>query len=194
MNKINHYYKMHSCLLYKQAAFTMTTALIFLFALLLIGMGGIRSGVMQERMVGNSKDVNLAFQAAEAGLREAENDISINFSASTSFTNTCTNGLCIPATMQSPITTIPVWDSVDWTSAAATRLYGQYTAVAALPSVAMQPRYIVEKLPWIGAAAGESIGMGIQAVSTGQAYRITVYATGARAETHITLQSIYSKR
>jgi type IV pilus assembly protein PilX len=184
----------HKNSIYYCHAFTMTTALVFLFALLLIGLGSIRSSVMQERMVGNGKDMNLAFQAAESALRDAEEDVMENMMATTAFTSACSNGLCLPSTMQVPVSNTPVWDSVDWNNSAVTRYYGQYTGAAALPGVAAQPKYIIEKISSVGAAIGESVGMGIQPIVTGQAYRITVYATGARAETHLTLQSVFSKR
>jgi type IV pilus assembly protein PilX len=174
--------------------FTMTTALVFLFALLLIGLAASRNSIIQERMVGNSKDSNLAFQAAEAALRDAENDVMTNVTATTAFTSACSNGLCSPSTLQIPVSITATWDYVDWNNSNVTRLYGQYTGVSPIPDVYTQPKYIIEKLSSIGASTGESIGMGIQPISTGQAYRITVYATGARPETHITLQSVFTKR
>jgi type IV pilus assembly protein PilX len=175
-----------------QHGFAMTTAIIFLFALLLLGIASIKNNVMQERMVGNSKDENIAFQAAEACLRDAETDVSLNLLANSPFVSACTNGLCLPASLQGQST--PVWNSVNWSDASVTRLYGQYTGATALTGVAAQPVYIVERLSSVNASAGESIGMGIQPIAIGQAYRITVLATGARLETKVMLQSMYSER
>jgi type IV pilus assembly protein PilX len=47
-------------------------ALIFLMLMTLIGTTAMRGATMQEQMAGNTRDWNLAFQAAEAALREAE--------------------------------------------------------------------------------------------------------------------------
>ena len=47
-------------------------ALMFLLVLAVLGVSALNSTVMQEKMVSNTKDVNLAFQAAEAALRDAE--------------------------------------------------------------------------------------------------------------------------
>ena len=54
----------------------LVVALILLMLLTMIGVQGMRTNVMQERMAGNMRERNLAFQAAEAALRvgEAEDD------------------------------------------------------------------------------------------------------------------------
>jgi type IV pilus assembly protein PilX len=183
-----HYPPYHS----QFSGFAMTTALIFLFALLWLGIASMKNNSMQERMVGNSKDENIAFQAAEAALRDAELDVSLNLLANLPFSAACLNGLCLPASLQG--NTTPVWESISWSDSSVTRSYGQYTNATALPGVAIQPVYIVERLSSVDASAGESIGMGIRPTSVGQAYRITVLATGARAETKVMLQSIYTER
>lgn len=47
-------------------------SLAFLVVITIIAVAGMRSTMMQERMAGNTRDRNLAFQAAESGIREAE--------------------------------------------------------------------------------------------------------------------------
>lgn len=46
--------------------------LIFLMLLTLLGVAAMQGSALQERMAGNLRDRGLAFQAAEAALREAE--------------------------------------------------------------------------------------------------------------------------
>jgi type IV pilus assembly protein PilX len=46
--------------------------MIFLLLMTLLGTTAMRGSSMQERMAGNARDWNLAFQAAEAALREGE--------------------------------------------------------------------------------------------------------------------------
>lgn len=50
-------------------------SLIMLLLLTIIGVAAMRDTNLQERMAGNMRDRNLAFQAAEAGLRFAEQQI-----------------------------------------------------------------------------------------------------------------------
>ena len=54
--------------------------------------------------------------------------------------------------------------------------------------------YVIERLGNLGTPPGESVKLGTAPVAAGIAYRITVRATGARPETHVTLQSIYATR
>ncbi len=50
-------------------------SLVFLFILTIIGLMGMQSSSMQEKMAGNMRDRNLAFQAAESALRVGEENI-----------------------------------------------------------------------------------------------------------------------
>ena len=51
------------------------TSLIFLTVLTVLGMSSMGTALLESRMAGNSRDRNLAFQAAELGLRDAESFI-----------------------------------------------------------------------------------------------------------------------
>src|SRR5690606_3767551 len=47
-------------------------ALVLLLVMTILGVSSLSSTTLQERMAGNLRDSNLAFQAAEAALREGE--------------------------------------------------------------------------------------------------------------------------
>lgn len=55
-----------------QRGATLIVALIMLLLIAIIGVASMQSTTMQERMAGNMRDQNIAFQAAEAGLRDRE--------------------------------------------------------------------------------------------------------------------------
>ena len=177
-----------------QGGVALPVALVFLVLLTLLGLALVNGSVMQEMMLGNSKDSKLAFQAAEAALRDAELDVAQNITTTTAFVQACTNGLCTPPSSWSTPKSASVSSLIDWTNGANTRTYGAYTGAVALPNVASQPLYVIEKLSGPSVPAGESIGIGVKPPAGGTAYRITVYSTGARPETHVVLESIYVKR
>ena len=178
-----------------QRGMSLFPAMIFLLVLSMLGIAALGGSAMQERMAGNAKDMNIAFQAAEAGLRDAESDIDSNITAATAFTSACTNGLCTPPSKWATPTSTDISKLIDWSNAGVTRTYGAHTAVGPLPSVANQPVYVIELLSHLPPAAGNSVGLGIAPVgSAGTAYRVTVLATGARAESRAILQSIYVVR
>ncbi|MFL1404007.1 PilX N-terminal domain-containing pilus assembly protein [Marinobacter sp. M1N3S26] len=55
-----------------QSGSALIVSLIMLLLLSLIGVAGMQSTTLQDRMTGNLQDQELAFQAAEAAVREAE--------------------------------------------------------------------------------------------------------------------------
>ncbi|WP_293373920.1 PilX N-terminal domain-containing pilus assembly protein [Nevskia sp.] len=55
-----------------QQGVVLLIGLIILLLLSLLAIGSIRSTTLEERMTGNSQDQQIAFQVAEAALREAE--------------------------------------------------------------------------------------------------------------------------
>ncbi len=58
-----------------QRGAVLIVALVFMLILTIVGVAAMSNATLQERMAGNSKDVNIAFQAAEAAIREAEDSL-----------------------------------------------------------------------------------------------------------------------
>jgi type IV pilus assembly protein PilX len=56
----------------KQSGVALVVALILLIVITLVGLAAVRGTIMQQKMTSNFYDRQLAFQAAEAGLRKAE--------------------------------------------------------------------------------------------------------------------------
>lgn len=184
----------------RQSGMSLFPALMFLLVLSVLGVATLNSTLMQEKMVANTKDTNLAFQAAEAALRDAEADVVKNNGlwTATTFTPACANGLCKPPSMWPTPSSLDISKAIDWSNTGLTRAYGAYTAAPALPDVASQPRYVIEQVPpppGLPPKPGSSIGIGCgtscQNPGSGYSYRLTVLATGARAETRVVLQSTY---
>jgi type IV pilus assembly protein PilX len=180
----------------QQQGFSLLAVLLLMVVLAFLSLGALNVSVIQERMAGNARDRNLALQAAEAALRDAEVDIEANLTIDSPFVAACTNGLCTPASMVSSgaVSTLR-WQTIDWsTSAAQSRAYGSATGATALPDVAAQPRYLVELLPVLPPPAGQSAHLGTHASENPQAFRITARAVGLRTSTVVVLQSTFIKQ
>jgi len=177
-----------------QAGVSLVIVMIFLVILSGLAISAMQGSTFSARIAGNESDRTLAFQAAEAALKDAENDIRSQLSngaacpvASTicradpiylgnSFDATCPNGRCMPNAGS------PVWETASsWTNSAPTNnttnsdgsvVYGFYTGAAALPVVAQQPRYLIEYFPKYEATV----------------YRVTAVGYGASASTRAMLQ------
>ena len=141
-----------------QTGSALVIGLIILLLMFILGTAGMRTTILEERMAGNSRDQNNAFQAAELGLQDGEQDIN-NKDPITSrrirnndykkihFSATCINttipslkGLCL-AKDSNP----PQWYGIDWnapfppTSYSTTplpyRLYANHTTLNTPASV-----------------------------------------------------------
>jgi type IV pilus assembly protein PilX len=195
----------------EQRGVALLVALMFLIVLTLLGLAAIRGTTLEERMAGGSRDYNIALQAAEATLRDAENDLKgtginplvvrslavssfpITFIGSANPSGCAAGGLCIIANETIQLyknTSIVAAQRVDWTSAVTTarsNYYGQFTGAAALPGVAQQPRYILELMQF---ADGKNKG-GNNGANDFYYVRITALAWGASTQTQVYLQEVF---
>lgn len=89
----------------RQTGAVLIVALIILVILTMLGVAGVRGVALEERMTSNTLDRNLAFQVAEAALREGERvaleqaktaNVGFPASASTCDSPECSGGLCKP--------------------------------------------------------------------------------------------------
>lgn len=207
----------------RQTGSALITGLIILLLMMIIGTAGMRTTIMEERMAGNSRDLNNAFQAAESGLLDGEQDLrnkdpvtqgltraidydKTNFAADCGLgnaTNRDFDGLCLPVTV---LTDPPRWLAINWSATGVPgtnplpyREYGQHTEINGsappdLPSVSRQPRYILEYLGSLGSLV---IGKAKPAVTT--YFRVTTQGYGIAMTdanepiARIMLQSVYGK-
>ena len=171
-----------------QRGVSLVVVLLLLMVMTILGVTAVRTSNMQEKMSGNERDRGLAFEAAEAALRDAERDIRGNISAASPFAVDCTGGLCLPPAGGASVAT-----SVNWESAVP-REYGTASGAGAYPvAVARTPRYVVELLPDMPAPPGETLNMRAT-VGGGTPFRITATGWGRKATTQVQLQVVYVKR
>ncbi len=160
-----------------QKGAVLAISLIILLLMTIIGVSAMRSTTLQEKMAGNLRDYNVAFQAAEAALRDAEKYL---FATSTlpDFTSACLNGFCSPAAASGT----PRWQMKNasnvsyWNDTAKIRSYGTDTSATNLPQVSNQPRYMLEEI------VVSPLDVGSSDPPTTR-YRITAQGYGAAATT-----------
>lgn len=193
-----------------QRGFSLITTLILLIVVTVLGLAASRIVLMSEKTARFDRDYQIAFQAAEAALLDAEIDIqgtknaagdyivkgtrmdkfsSSNLSSAL-FTVGCGTGeqlgMCKPSAI-----TKPVWFEVDFTDTSATAKtvqFGTFTTrefsvgeKGIRPEIA--PRYIIEMMPDPTPSAKLSDVL----------YRITAMGFGPRKETQVVLQVVFRK-
>jgi type IV pilus assembly protein PilX len=168
-----------------QAGMALVMALMFLLILTILGVAAMGTSSLQEKMAGNSKDRNLAFQAAETALINGEQRIgnAIIVTAVVADASVATDGLWKPSS-----TSTPVWDdSATWSGS-------DFFTVAGLTKVASDPKYIIEDLGQIEDKGG-SLSLPQNYKSTGSnLFRITARAVGGTSSSVSIVQSTYEKR
>ncbi len=143
---------------FRQRGATLIVALVFLFILTILGIASMGSNTLEQRMAANTKDQNVAFQAAESALRVGELQIAsyanLPVASSTGSTGVWTFG--------SPNVTNLQWWASNGTS-----------PTTMIPNVVSE-KYVIEdrmKVP-------DSLNTGIGAPKGRRYYRVTAYATG----------------
>jgi type IV pilus assembly protein PilX len=179
-----------------QRGFVLIVALVLLLILTILGLAAAQSTSLQERMAGNARNRDMAFQAAEAGLRAAENCLSTGLAICTSFSNNTAGTYLFDPVNPPPPSDLntPLW-AVNgfWNNPANVLSYNTITG-SNLPQVAVQPEIIIEQMPAI-IAPGSNIGQQQFAGSKPmlQLYRITAFGTGGDSSATAMLQSVYQQ-
>jgi type IV pilus assembly protein PilX len=162
-------------------------SLVMLLILTILGLSSVQTTTLQERMSRNSRDSNLAFQAAESALRDGE-DILEGLNALTLF-DAGTKGYFF----EKDPGLDPNWRDVTWADGG-----GNYvTGTTNINSVPSQPKFILEHVKAVISDADalnlDNIGQDTGSGRT-QIFRVTAYATGGTDAARIMLQATYGKR
>ncbi len=151
----------------KQRGASLLIALIFLVIMAMLSVTLANVSRLEENMAGNTRDRDLALQAAEASLRDAELRLAIPLFRATLF----------PAFNAVNLNTQQYWENcftVGVVPCAVT-----YQPLTNLPTVgagkvAQQPRFIIQRKPNVGVT---------------EIYRVTSRAVGGSTDTVVVLQA-----
>jgi type IV pilus assembly protein PilX len=166
-----------------QNGVVLIVALIMLLLLMLIGTAGMQTTTLEEKMAGNKRDKNLAFQAAESALNAAEASLDVATASLPAFVAAGTGGF-YSSTSTIPTDTAIFTDSF-WTSnpKATSSVNTLGNGIDDHP-----PVYIIQELS-PAVCFEPPCPPGILKTP----YKITVRATGATTNAVVILQSIYTR-
>jgi len=197
---------------FQQSGMTLVATLLILLVVLMLSIAASQIAVQGEKSSRNDRDHQIAFQAAEAALLDAEMDIENSPDAARSrsdlFSSASAVGFSVAAGVAcgsgeqnnylglchyAEAGALPIWHIVNFMDDAASTSssvpYGRFTGQAfqiANGSLPVKlPRYIVELMLYKmpGARADEQSYF----------YRITAVGFGARESTQVALQTVYRK-
>lgn len=186
----------------RQRAASLIIVLLLLVIVSILGAGAAQIATMGERSARNDRDMQVAWQSAEAALMDAEFDIHgpvvserravfTDMANTNAFVSGCgssgsSKGLCALET-----TGKPAWLAVDFTATtdARTTAYGDFTG-RSFPTgdtgiqPAKAPRYVIEPIE-------DPSNRDVSGGSTRYIYRVTAMGFGPRADIQGVVQIIY---
>lgn len=166
-----------------QKGIVLIVGLVMVLLISIVAMAAIRGTGLQETMAGNMRDRNLAFQAAEVGLREGEAILNLPvlppFDGSAKGYYQDIDGSSATG----------YWDSVNWEA-------NSVEVGLDMEQVAANPRFVIEEVSYTVTAGSD--GGAIDFESTLKAedatlYRITSLGYGGTTNSTVILQSSFKR-
>ncbi len=156
------------------------TGLLILLVLTLIGISGMNNSTLEEVMSRNQASRNIAFQAAEAALREGEDYL--DGATLPDFPGTYQN--LVASGLYKETTGIDILDYLNWNTSDSVAYSGT------ISSAVEAPRYVIEELVVVEGEGNDSLVAGTE-VSERQMYRVTARGVGTRSNAVVVLQSTF---
>ena len=168
-----------------QSGAILVTSLLLLIVLTVLGVAMMRMTNMQERMAGNTRDLNLSLQGAEAALRAGEEELSPGEMSERPLATAAADCL-ICARNSLPVA---LYDGAlfDWRARA--QEYG-LAGKKEIKELDEDPRFVIAELGYVpdGYAQGQDPPTGRDF------YQVTDFSSGATGRTNTVLQSTYPRR
>ena len=170
-----------------QQGAVLSTGLIILMGITLLGTTAMHGTTLEEKMTGNFRDANLAFQAGEASLRSGENWLVVQTGAPLASGDGSSGVWGLDTPDANTANSRPWWsdNSMTWWS-------NNSVVMSSMIGVAAQPRYIIEEQAYVKDHLGTpdygEMGSGRHF------HRITGRATGGSVDSMVLLQSVFAWR
>ena len=173
----------------KQNGITLIVGLILLLVMTMLGLTAIQVTTQQERMAGNLRDRNIAFQAAESALREGESALIrcvIDFSGNGAYDVEANSEdelafIVAASTAELKEDSSFLFDDFDDACTEPKTHSAFFQAVAA-------PRFFLERQPPVG---GASLETGVP--KTMEVFKVTSRGVGGSEAAVVVLQSSFKK-
>ncbi len=165
-----------------QGGAVLIVGMMMVLLMTVVALGAIRGSGMQEQMVGNMRDRQLAFQAAEAALRDGESVIepSANFVTG----NWASSGLYNNLPTWTPYHMVANWSPSEWQSRSA-------PASTPVGDLAAPPRYLVERIDYSCSSGSAADIEFVPDRDPDVIYRVSSRGVGGSANAAAVLQSTY---
>jgi type IV pilus assembly protein PilX len=181
----------------RQRGVTLIVSLVLLVVVLLLGAASAGMELMGEKAARAERDREVALQAAEDALMDAEHDIdgavaerAAALEEPAGFAPGCGTGPALGLCARQAVGDLPPWQTVDLAAGDAAVPLGRFTGATMETGEGVlplrRPRYVIERLPYH--RPGEEVG-----AAPRYFYRVTAIGFGSREETQVVLQTAYRR-
>jgi type IV pilus assembly protein PilX len=179
----------------KQTGAALIVSLVILLIMTMIGLAAMRTSSMAEKMAANTMDVEIAFQATEIALRDAESWVAA-LTAEPDPNDTGSNNIWTADAMDPDLNNPESWwherNAAWWTANGIAHATNITFDTNGGTKTITTPRYIIEYQQFVTDDLVVGTGGG---PSTGRVYyRITARGTGGSDQSRVLLQSTMAKR
>ncbi|MBL8428345.1 MAG: pilus assembly protein [Dechloromonas sp.] len=178
----------------RQTGVVLVVALIMLVVMTLLGLSGIRTVVLEEKMTASAVDRSLAFQAAETALRAGEEDAlgrPIGLAPAKSDGVKCNSSTLIAKASTGYISRTDVDCPPDWPKDVTDSVWKAHAKTVSISSLAGSASYIIE---FLGNDFSCEPSNPSEANNYCSRYRVTARANPGAGRADVMLQSIYYSR
>lgn len=170
----------------RETGMVLIIALILLLVLTILGLAAVQSTALEEKMTGNTRNHQMAFQATEAALRAGEDGL--KQAIYTNFNNS--SGL-----YEYDANNGNIWESssngclancVSWSSASSVIAFPN-----PIPGISQPPVFVIEQMPPQPNPGQNLAQQSYGDTPTIQLFRITALGTGGDSKTQVMLQSTF---
>lgn len=176
---------------FRERGAALVVSLILLLIMTLLSLTAFQISKFEEKMAGNVRDKQMAFEAAEAALQDAEEYISTSVSVLGAFDGNGTDGLYDD-------TETDLWKKVDWSGTQGGDMKAITYSEFSGDDVYSNPQYVIELLTLqvtddddslnMDGTVGNNFGGG-----TGRFFRVTARGVGGSEGAVVFLQSTFVK-
>jgi type IV pilus assembly protein PilX len=168
----------------RQNGVVLVISLLMLLVLTLIGLAATRSTALEERMTANQNDTEVAFQAAEAALRDGEGQLSSaalpDFSANAAGAYDLTTATAAQVD----------WRHMGWSDTAQIKKYAG--GIIPIPQTGKEPSYFIVLTGQEGNATANTLDP-TAALQVKLIYYIYAHGWGISGDTEVVLESAYGQ-
>ncbi len=178
----------------KSQGSVLLVSLVLLLIMTVAGLTAMRVSNLEQKISGNFLDQQMAFQAAETALLEAENRIASTHFDLTTFSTECHQGLCFAGNDAPDISSCAPGSATPWLDEVLWQTSSKHQSTTiVVDGISTRAKYIIEFRCYIAREADGPLPDVTNPGDWALFFRVTAMASGGTDDARVMLQTTYKK-